>query len=312
MKTAYHLLRHTGELFIYMTSEMECPPLMNLDILDTWVTHRHRQYTLPHGCKKVVVLHKPNDYLPTIEDKDIEVLETHEVGKASKPKWLTDFRVRVGDGVDKWLLVGDPAIFGHLVPIQMLDEYRPEPEPAPGPFVSVDPISDKFVEEKIQAFSEQYEQKAGIKSRVLVTGCFDLIHAGHIHFLKEVHKHHVGHYKELCVGIPDDADFYQFKKRKPIYPFEERKAILESIEYVRKVVKFPIWKDVPAGSEVQDGHRYLLDIVKPVLFVDSRQKPKERIGIMPFLKERNIPIEYVDSIDIHVGDILDRIKRWIR
>ena len=147
--------------------------------------------------------------------------------------------------------------------------------------------------------------------RVLVTGCFDLFHAGHVHFLKEVYEKYVaGKDRELHIGLSDDTSYAYLKGRKPIYAFEERKAILEALDIVTEVHGFQIWVDVPGGMKgVEDGHRNLLDAVKPVLFVDSNQKPKESIGATPYLKERNIPIKFVDSIDIHTTEILERIKQ---
>ena len=205
-----------------------------------------------------------------------------------KPSWLQEFKERLDDPVERFMLIGDPTIYTHLVPIKDLE---------PEPFVSVDPLTNpEFLE-------------GGVKERVLVTGCFDLFHAGHAHFLSQVYKHYVGEYRELHVGLADDTSFAYLKKRKPIYPLEQRLAILESIKCVAKVHTFPVWVDVPGGLPgVEDGHRYLLDTVKPVLFVDSRQKPKERIGALPYLKEKSIPIKYVDSIGIHTCDILKGIK----
>ena len=145
--------------------------------------------------------------------------------------------------------------------------------------------------------------------RVLVTGCFDLFHAGHVHFLTATYMQYVGHHRELHVGIPDDTSYGYLKGRSPIYPFAQRKAILEAIQYVDEVHEFKIWDNPPYGAYYpQNGHADLFDKVKPVLFVDSRQKPREDIGAMPYLNERNIPIVYVDSIDIHTTDIIKRIK----
>lgn len=64
------------------------------------------------------------------------------------------------------------------------------------------------------------------------TGVFDLFHIGHLNILKKA--------KEQCeyliVGVTKDEVVQQYKNKTPIIPFEERKAIVEAIKYVDKVI----------------------------------------------------------------------------
>lgn len=64
------------------------------------------------------------------------------------------------------------------------------------------------------------------------TGVFDMFHIGHLNILRRA--------KEQCeyliVGVSTDENVMSYKHHKPIIPFEERKAIVESIRYVDKVV----------------------------------------------------------------------------
>ena len=76
------------------------------------------------------------------------------------------------------------------------------------------------------------------------TGVFDLFHIGHLNVLRRA--------KEQCdyliVGVSTDELCLSYKHKKPIVPFEERKAIIEAIRYVDQVVpqfdrdKFSAWK----------------------------------------------------------------------
>lgn len=76
------------------------------------------------------------------------------------------------------------------------------------------------------------------------TGVFDLFHVGHLNILKKA--------KEQCefliVGVSTDELVESYKNKKPIIPYEERKAIVESIKYVDKVIpqenmnKFEAWE----------------------------------------------------------------------
>lgn len=78
------------------------------------------------------------------------------------------------------------------------------------------------------------------------TGAFDLFHIGHLNILKKA--------KDSCdyliVGVSTDELVQNYKSRKPVIPFEERKAIVEAIRYVDEVIpqitmdKFAVWKEI--------------------------------------------------------------------
>ena len=64
------------------------------------------------------------------------------------------------------------------------------------------------------------------------TGVYDMFHIGHLNILRRA--------KDLCetliVGVTTDDLCYKRKQKYPIINQEERKAIVESIRYVDKVV----------------------------------------------------------------------------
>lgn len=78
------------------------------------------------------------------------------------------------------------------------------------------------------------------------TGTFDLFHIGHLNILRRS--------KELCdylvVGVSTDECVESYKHKKPVIPFEQRMAIVESIKYVDKVIpqtnmnKFEAWQEI--------------------------------------------------------------------
>lgn len=77
------------------------------------------------------------------------------------------------------------------------------------------------------------------------TGVFDMFHIGHLNILKRAKEH----CDILIVGVTTDELCQSYKNKLPIIPYEERKAIIEAIKYVDKVVpqlnrdKFSAWEE---------------------------------------------------------------------
>ena len=90
--------------------------------------------------------------------------------------------------------------------------------------------------------------------KVFVSGCYDLLHSGHVEFFMQASQ-----YGDLYVGIGSDATYLEYKHRKPMFPQEERLFMVKSIRYVRDAY-------INAGSGVIDFIP-TLDIVKPDIFV---------------------------------------------
>lgn len=64
--------------------------------------------------------------------------------------------------------------------------------------------------------------------KVFVSGCYDMLHSGHVAFFKEVSK-----YGDVYGGIGSDATIEQLKKRKTIYSENERLYMVKAIRYVK-------------------------------------------------------------------------------
>lgn len=75
------------------------------------------------------------------------------------------------------------------------------------------------------------------KKTIITYGTFDLLHVGHIRLLKRIKK--LG--GNLIVGLSTD-EFNLVKGKKSIYSFADRKEILESLEYVDKVIPENNWE----------------------------------------------------------------------
>lgn len=68
--------------------------------------------------------------------------------------------------------------------------------------------------------------------KVFVQGSFDLFHYGHLKYLREAKKH--GDY--LVVGVNTDKLYSDYRRKKPIIPFEFRKEVVMAIDCVDEVI----------------------------------------------------------------------------
>lgn len=72
--------------------------------------------------------------------------------------------------------------------------------------------------------------------KVLVGGCFDLLHYGHIRFLEEAKK--LGNW--LVVALESDENVRRMKgEGRPIHNQQQRKAMLEALSCVNEVIALP-------------------------------------------------------------------------
>lgn len=112
--------------------------------------------------------------------------------------------------------------------------------------------------------------------KVFVSGCYDMLHSGHVAFFKEASR-----YGDLYVGIGSDATIFQLKARRTICAEAERLYMVKSIRYVKDAFINP-------GSGMMDFVE-TVERVKPDIFVvneDGGSETKRQ-----FCAERGI--EYV-------------------
>ena len=113
--------------------------------------------------------------------------------------------------------------------------------------------------------------------KVFVSGCYDLLHSGHVEFFKQASQ-----FGDLYVGIGSDATYLEYKHRKPMFPQEERLFMVKNIKAVKEAY-------INEGSGVIDFIP-TLDIVKPDIFVVNAEggSPAKR----QLCEERGI--EYIE------------------
>lgn len=106
-----------------------------------------------------------------------------------------------------------------------------------------------------------------MNKKVFVSGCYDLLHSGHVAFFKEASA-----YGDLYVGIGSDRTIEDLKGHKTVYPEMERLFMVKSIRYVKDAF-------INAGSGMLDFVG-TMDAVKPDVFVvnaDGDRDEKRRL-----------------------------------
>ena len=124
-----------------------------------------------------------------------------------------------------------------------------------------------------------------MSKKVFVSGCYDLLHSGHVEFFRQAAQ-----YGDLYVGIGSDATILEYKHHKTVYSEQERLFMVKSIRYVKDAF-------INAGSGIMDFIP-TVDALKPDILVVNADGDKEEKR--KFCAERGI--EYVVlSRDPHEG-----------
>ncbi len=104
---------------------------------------------------------------------------------------------------------------------------------------------------KINPLIELWKQSG--EKIVFANGCFDIIHFGHVHYLKEAKS--LG--DKLVVGVNSDASVQHLKgKHRPINTLSERIKVLEAIRHIDLIITFE-----------EDTPLQLIKIIQPDVLV---------------------------------------------
>lgn len=144
-------------------------------------------------------------------------------------------------------------------------------------------VLDRYHDSPMEFGLQSYNYKAngGLvsdKPQVVIgylSGTFDLFHIGHLNLLRKA--------KEQCdyliVGVHESG---AWKGKQTFIPFEERKAIVESVRYVDKAIK-----SYPEDCDVWNDYHY------HKLFVGSDYKGSERFNrYEEYFKDKGVSIVY--------------------
>lgn len=120
--------------------------------------------------------------------------------------------------------------------------------------------------------------------KVFVSGCYDMLHSGHIAFFLEAASH-----GELYVGLGSDKTIGQLKGRKTINTDHERLFMVQALRMVKEA-----W--INSGSGLMDFEKEVTDLRPDIFFVNEdgftpdKQEFCSRLGI-DLVVSRRIPHE---------------------
>ena len=135
-----------------------------------------------------------------------------------------------------------------------------------------------------------------VRKIVLVGGCFDILHYGHIKFLKESKK--LGDF--LIVALESDANTKKLKgKNRPIHNQAQRAEILESLKFVDKIIRLPEMKsDSDYWKVVKAVIPNVIAVTKGDTNLEKKRKHATKIGaeIVEIALEKNFSTTRIAKI----------------
>jgi len=107
-----------------------------------------------------------------------------------------------------------------------------------------------------------------MKTKVFVTGCFDMLHSGHVAFLEEAATH-----GDVYVGLGSDETVYDLKGRYPVNNQHERKYMIGALKCVKKCF-------INTGSGILDFLEELKQVSPDIFLVneDGNTPAKARLS----------------------------------
>lgn len=141
--------------------------------------------------------------------------------------------------------------------------------------------------EELKNICDQFRDEG--KRLVFTNGCFDILHIGHVRYLREAKK--LGDI--LIVGINSDDSVRRLKEGRPIVPAEQRAEVLSSLEMVDYVTIF------------EDDTPYeLINLLMPHVLVKGGDWKREDIVGADLVKE-TLSLPFVEGVS--TSDIIRRI-----
>lgn len=133
------------------------------------------------------------------------------------------------------------------------------------------------------------------RKKVFVSGCYDLLHSGHVAFFEEASS-----YGDLYVGLGSDRTIFSLKNRKTINNDRERLYMAKSLKYVKDA-----W--INKGSGIIDYLDEIKELKPDILFVNEDGDSNAKRDLC-----KQFGIDYVVSKRIPKDDLPSRSTTGLR
>jgi cytidyltransferase-like protein len=132
--------------------------------------------------------------------------------------------------------------------------------------------------------------------KVFVSGCFDLLHSGHVNFLEIASK-----YGDLYVSVGSDKTIINLKNKKPIYNEKERLYIIKSISFVKDAF-------IGSGSGKLDFIKEFKNIKPDIFIVNEDGNCEEKRKLCKKYNVEYIVLKRFNNLNIPLRSTSDIIK----
>lgn len=130
---------------------------------------------------------------------------------------------------------------------------------------------------------------------VFTNGCFDVLHAGHIQFLRQCRE--LG--TRLIVGVNTDESVARLKGwHRPVVALADRMVVLRAIRYVDQVVSFS-----------QDTPCELIDELRPDIIAKGPGYSEANMPEAAIVNAYGGRVVILDGPDISTTQLIERIRR---
>jgi D-beta-D-heptose 7-phosphate kinase/D-beta-D-heptose 1-phosphate adenosyltransferase len=124
------------------------------------------------------------------------------------------------------------------------------------------------------------------KRIVFTNGCFDILHSGHVNYLRKAKE--MGDL--LIVAINDDESVRRLKgKSRPVNTLENRLEVLSAMAFIDYIIPFGHVKD--------DTPIKLIKTIKPAVFVKGGDYQHQQLPEMEVLERINCEIKFVPIVN---------------
>ncbi|MBI4973975.1 adenylyltransferase/cytidyltransferase family protein [Candidatus Roizmanbacteria bacterium] len=126
----------------------------------------------------------------------------------------------------------------------------------------------------------RYENSVAIKKliegkkTVLIGGCFDILHYGHLRFLSQAKE--CG--EVLAVALEPDEFIRKIKNKKPIHTQEQRAEILAHLDLVDVIILLPLFTEKDYYDMVQVVHPQVIALTKGDPHLAEKSVQAKKVG----------------------------------